>query len=339
MRGYEYIAYGGPEVLRLTQRPDPGAAPGELVVEVRAIGLNPVDILQRRGAFRFTSPLRVPFVPGNEFAGTVSAVGADVAGFQIGDRVFARSDKGRLGALAERVAIRAELVAHMPRTASFTTAAAVPLAGTTALQAVTRALAVTADDTVLITAGSSMVGMFAIQIAAATGAHVATTASARNTAALRALGAARVFDYRQHPDHEIPGTYTKLLDLVPGANLRSLLGRVEAGGRLVSVAATPTPGSIRHDYDMPAWRGFALDAALSVLTAPIRRRARGRSITYQRLSMRPDGADLRTLADLVDRDALDVTIDSHFDFTDAPAAFDRIEGGHALGKVVIELEP
>lgn len=163
----------------------------------------PAALGQQRG---ITSPLRLPFVPGNELAGTVSALGAGATGFHVGDRVFARTDKGRLGALAERVAIRAELVAQ--------------------------------------------------------------------------------------------------LGLVPGADLRSLVERVEPGGRLVSVAATPTPGSIRHDYEMPAWRGLALDTALSLLTARTRRHSRRHAVTYQRLSIRPDAADLRTLAALVDDDAL-----------------------------------
>lgn len=338
MKAYEYIRYGGPEVLRLADQPDPEGEPTEIIVDVRAVGLNPIDVLQREGAFRFANPGRFPLVPGNEFSGTVSSVGSEVYGVAVGDAVYARTDKARLGALAERVAIRADLVAPMPRSTDFTTAAAIPLAGSTALQSIRGALAVGPGDSILITAGSSMVGMLAIQLAAHHGARVAVTASAVNASDLTSLGAEEVFDYHRHPDAEIPGTYTKILDLVPGADLRALLDRLRPGGRLVSVAATPTPGSIRHDYEMSAGRAVVLEAALAVITARVRRYALKNGVHYQRLSMRPDGTDLRTLAELVDDGALSIPIDSRFPFPDAAAAFARVESRRAKGKVVVEID-
>ncbi|MGI5440741.1 NADP-dependent oxidoreductase [Streptomyces shenzhenensis] len=337
MRAYEFTAYGGPEVMRLNERADPIAGPTEVVVDVHAAGLNPIDILQRTGTFRFVNPGRFPLVPGNEFSGTISAIGSSVTGLAVGDAVFARTDKARLGGLAEKVAIQSELVARMPRTVDFATASAVPLAGTTALQGITRGLAVVPGDRVLITAGTSMVGTLAIQLAAHAGAHVTTTASAHHTMELRRLGADEVLDYHQHPDHEIPGTYTKIFDLVPGADLRALLDRTQPGGRLLSVAATPTPGSMRHDYAMPAWRALTLETVLFLVTTPVRRHAKRRDVHYQRLSMRPDAEDLRTLADLIDSGRLHVPIDSRFTFDDAAAAFARVESRHAKGKGIVDV--
>ncbi|MGW4728129.1 zinc-binding dehydrogenase [Streptomyces shenzhenensis] len=183
----------------------------------------------------------------------------------------------------------------------------------------------------------AMVGTLAIQLAAHAGAHVTTTASAQHTVELRRLGADEVLDYHRHPDHEIPGTYTKVFDLVPGADLRALLDRTQPGGRLLSVAATPTPGSIRHDYAMPAWRALTLETVLFLVTTPVRRHAKRRDVHYQRLSMRPDAEDLRTLADLIDSGRLHVPIDSRFAFDDAPTAFARMESRHAKGKVIVEV--
>ncbi|MFI7079653.1 NADP-dependent oxidoreductase [Micromonospora sp. NPDC049903] len=306
-----------------------------MVVDTRAVGLNPIDILQRSGTFRFANPVRFPVVPGNEFSGVVSAIGSGVTTLAVGDAVFGRTNKARLGALAEKVAIEADLVAPMPRTLDFAAAAAVPLAGTTALQAVRDALAIQADDRLLITGGSSVVGMFAITLAARVGAHVVTTASAASEPLLRSLGATEVIDYRSRRIEAVPGQFTKILDLVGGPQLTALLGVVSPGGRLVTVTATPTPGSIRHDYPMPVWRAVALDAALWLATLGPRGRARAGGFTYRFLSMRPNGQDLRELGALIDSGVLQVRIDSAYRFDQAVEAFARVETRRAKGKVVV----
>ncbi|MER6827363.1 NADP-dependent oxidoreductase [Streptosporangium sp. NPDC000563] len=335
MQAYEYIRFGGSEVLRLVGRDDPIAGPDDVVVDMRAVGVNPVDLLQRAGAFRFAGPTRFPVVPGNELSGIVSAVGTRVDSFSVGDAVFARTDKARLGALAERVAIESDLVAPMPRTLDFTTAAAVPLAGTTALQAVRDALAVRPGERMLITGGSSMVGMFAIQLAHRAGAHIVTTASAASEPLLLRLGADEVVDYRSRAVDAGAGKFDKVFDLVPGTDLLALLALTRRGGRLVSVAATPTPGSIRKDYTMTPWRASFIESVLWLATLRTRRGARRYGVTYQRLSMRPDGHDLRELGRLIDAGALEVRIDSVFPFDRAAEAFSRVETRRARGKVVV----
>jgi NADPH:quinone reductase-like Zn-dependent oxidoreductase len=216
--------------------------------------------------------MRFPVIPGNEFSGTVSAVGTRVSSVTVGDAVFARTNKARLGALAERVAIEAHLVAPMPHTLDFTAAAAVPLSGTTALQAVRDVLDVKANDRLLITGGSGMVGMFAIQLARRVDAHITATASTTSDPLLRRLGADEVIDYRSHPVDTIPGKFDKVLDLVGGADFPALFDLVSPGGRLVSVASTPTPGSVRADYTMAAWRAVAVESALWMATLGTRRR-------------------------------------------------------------------
>lgn len=335
MRSYELIGFGGPDVLQRADRGDPIAGADDVIVDTRAIGLNPIDILQRSGTFRFVHPTRFPVVPGNEFSGIVSAVGSRVSTVAVGAAVFARTDKARLGALAEKVAIAANLVAPMPRSLDFTTAAAVPLAGTTALQAVRDALAVRAKDRLLVTGGSGMVGMFAIQLARRIGAHVVTTASAASEPLLRRLGADEVIDDRSHPIDARLERFDKVFDLVGGTRFAALFDLVSSGGRLVSVASTPTPGSVRHDYAMAAWRVAALETALWVATWQARRRARDGGFTYRFLSMRPSGDDLRELGTLVDAGALEVKIDSTYGFDRAAEAFARVETRHARGKVVI----
>ncbi|HUQ56396.1 NADP-dependent oxidoreductase [Lentzea sp.] len=333
MRAYELTGFGGPEVLRLGVRSTPLPGPRDVVVDVRAVGLNPVDVLQRSGSFRFANPVRFPVVPGNEFSGVVSAIGAEVTSLSVGDTVFGRTDKARLGALAEQVAVEERLVARMPRGLDFVTAAAVPLAGTTALQAIRDALEVRAGDRLLITGGSSTVGMFAVQLAARAGARVTTTASAGSAPLLRDLGADEVIDYRTQAIDTGPGSFGKVFDLV-GEPLPDVVAR---GGRLVTVSATPTPGSVRHDYAMPPWRAVLLETALRLATVGPRRRARRGGYTYRFLSMRPSGDDLRELGSLIDDGALRVKIDSTYDFARAAEAFARVESRRAKGKVVLVL--
>ncbi|GAB3434424.1 NADP-dependent oxidoreductase [Actinophytocola sediminis] len=335
MLAYEITGFGGPEVLRLGSRSEPLPGPHEVVVATRAIGLNPIDLLQRSGTFRFASPAGFPFVPGNEFTGVVVATGTAVTSLSVGDAVFARTDKARLGALAERVAIEAELVAPLPRSLDFVAAAAVPLAGTTALQAIRDALAVRQEDRLLVTGGSSTVGMFAIQLAARTGASVATTASAGSTPLLRELGADEVIDYHTQAVDTGRDRFDKVLDLVGGTSAAALSNVVARGGRLVTVSATPTPGSIRHDYPMSLWRAGVLETVLRLATLGPRRRARRGGYAYRFLSMRPSGDDLRVLSSLIDGGALRVKIDSTYDFDQAADAFARVASRRAKGKVVV----
>ncbi|MDX8142093.1 NADP-dependent oxidoreductase [Lentzea sp. BCCO 10_0061] len=335
MLAYELTGFGGPEVLRLSSRPEPLPGPHEVVVATRAIGLNPVDLLQRSGKFRFANPARFPLVPGNEFTGVVVAAGTDVTSLSVGDAVFARTDKARLGALAEQVAIEAELVVPMPRSLDFVTAAAVPLAGTTALQAIRDALDVRQEDRLLVTGGSSTVGMFAIQLAARTGASVTTTASAGSTSLLRELGADDVINYHTQAVDSGRDRFDKVLDLVGGTSAAALSNVVARRGRLVTVSATPTPGSIRHDYTMAPWRAALLEAGLWLATLGLRRRARRGGYTYQFLSMRPSADDLRELASLIDHGALRVKVDSIYDFDQVADAFARVESRRAKGKVVV----
>ncbi|MFD5826139.1 NADP-dependent oxidoreductase, partial [Lentzea sp. NPDC060358] len=330
---WELTGYGGPEVLRLGTRPAPRPGPRDVVIATRAVGLNPVDLLQRSGRFRFAHPARFPLVPGNECSGVVVALGSDVRSFAVGDAVFTRTSKTRLGTLAGQVVVEEDLVAPLPRSLDFVSAAAVPLAGTTALQAVRDALEVRAEDRVLVTGGSGSVGMVAIQLAAHAGATVTTTASATSEALLRDLGAATVIDY--HVDAVGGERFDKVLDLV--GDVAALADVVAPGGRLVTVSATPTPGSIRHDYPMAPWRAAVLETALRLATLGPRRRARRGGYSYRFLSMRPDGGDLRELAALVDTGVLRVKIDSTYPFDRAADAFARVESRRAKGKVVVPL--
>jgi alcohol dehydrogenase len=337
MRAIVYNGYGGPEMTTLTDRPAPRPAAGEVLIRVGAAGLNPVDVHQRDGAFRSVVRYTFPKIAGNELSGIVHDVGEGVTAFTVGDRVYARVDKLLLGAFAEEAAVAERFVAGAPRTLSLIEAAAVPLAGLTALQGLGPAhLAVARGDRMLITGGAGGVGLFAIQLAKHVGAHVTTTASAEGEAVVRRFGADEVIDYRARSISSGPERFDKVFDLVGGTTLDDLVGSVEHGGSILSIAGPLTSGSL--DDQVRGIKRLVINAALRGRSRGIRRRARAARVDYRYFFMHPDGDGLTELAGLIDAGVLKVEIDSSFSLDRFAGAFARVESRRAKGKVLLTVD-
>src|SRR6201996_4670057 len=247
MRAYVLKHYGGPEGSQLMDVPAPVPRPRDILVIVRAAGLNPVDFKFRRGKLRAILRPKLPFVLGNELAGEVIAVGSDVKRFGLGDRVFARVAKDRAGAFAEQACVDEDDAAHMPRNLDFTAAAAVPLAALTALQALRDELGVQPGQKLFISGGAGGVGTFAIQIAKWLGAHVTTTASKRGEVLVRSLGCDEVIDYTVRDISGAGARFDAGLDLIGGKTLQQMFDIMKPGTRIVSVAALPEPQTAIRD--------------------------------------------------------------------------------------------
>jgi alcohol dehydrogenase len=247
MRAYVLERYGGPEGSRLMDVPAPTPRPGDILVEVRAAGLNPVDFKFRQGKLRAILRPTLPFVLGNELAGEVIAVGSDVKRFRVGDGVFARVAKDRGGAFAEQACVDEIHAAHMPRNLDFTAAAALPLAGLTALQALRDELDVKPGQRVFISGGAGGVGTFAIQIAKWLGAHVTTTASKRGEALVRSLGCDEVIDYTSQNISEAGRRFDAGFDLIGGKTLEQMFEIKKPGTKIVSIAGLPEPQTAIKD--------------------------------------------------------------------------------------------
>jgi NADPH:quinone reductase-like Zn-dependent oxidoreductase len=331
MRAYVLKHYGGPEGALLMDVPAPTPRPRDILVEVRAAGLNPVDFKFRQGKLRAILRLKLPLVLGNELAGEVIAVGSYVKRFRVGDRVFARVAKDRAGAFAEQACVDEDDAAHMPRNLDFTAAAAVPLAGLTALQALRDELRVKPGQKVFISGGAGGVGTFAIQIAKWLGAHVTTTASKRGEALVRSLGCDEVIDYTVHDISNEDGRFDAGFDLIGGKTLEQMFEIMKPGTKIVSVAALPEPQTAIRDLGGRR----ALSLIFWLISYGIRSRARRAGISYRYLFMHPSGSDLALLAELIEQGKLKATVDRTYPFAKIAEALDYVESGRAKGKVVV----
>jgi NADPH:quinone reductase-like Zn-dependent oxidoreductase len=187
--------HGGPEVLQYGDMPDPVAAPGQVVVDIVAASVNGADWKVRDGKSGQLS--KFPYILGRDFSGVVSAVGTGVSDLKVGDEVFAVCDAGQEGAYAEKIAVKASIVAKKTDRLSHVDAAALALAGLTAIVSIEDTLKLKRGEKILIQGGAGGVASFAIQLAKHLGAHVITTASASNHDYLRKIGADEIIDYNK----------------------------------------------------------------------------------------------------------------------------------------------
>jgi NADPH:quinone reductase-like Zn-dependent oxidoreductase len=276
--------------------------PGEVLVAVAAAGLNPSDVKLRAGG---APPDGHPYVAGREAAGTVVEVGPGVDGLEVGDAVFAFFGwHARPGGHAERVVIPAAMVSRRPTSVPVGVAAAVPLAGLTAWQAL-RLLDVPAGGRVAITGGAGGVGVFAVQLAHLAGLEVVATTGPANRDFVADLGASTTVDRHGSDAADAFDGVTHLLDLVGPATIAEYQDRLAVGARVVAVAGLP--GRMRPDL----WAG-AMRAA-------------------------PGAADLDRLAALVGSGALRVVVQESFPLERSVEAHRLLEGGHVRGKLVIDV--
>jgi NADPH:quinone reductase-like Zn-dependent oxidoreductase len=237
MKAVLFEKHGGPDVLHLAEVPDPIAGPGEVVVDIHAASVNAADYKVRLGQGNYN--LAFPHILGRDFSGVVSTVGAGVTDFAVGDAVFGVTDQGIEGAYAEKIAIKAAIIAKKPSRLGHAEAAAMGLTSLTALWAIEDTAQLKAGETILIQGGAGGVAGFAIQLAKHLGATVITTASARNHDYVRHLGADRVIDYNAEDFAAVVTGCDVVFDTVGGDVQVHSYAVLKPGGRLVWIAAAP----------------------------------------------------------------------------------------------------
>ncbi|MBB4664249.1 NADP-dependent oxidoreductase [Conexibacter arvalis] len=306
MRSARIHRHGDPSVIRIDDLPRPVPGPGELLVRVAATSFNPSEAALRAGWLRDVIATRLPYALGWDVAGTVEALGAGAGGrFSVGDRVVGRLDAG--GAAAEYVAASAELFAAAPSSIPLEAAAALPVAGLTAWQAVVEHGRVAARERVLVNGAGGGVGGFVVQLAKRRGAHVIATASPRSADAVRGQGADELVDYTAVAVADaVRGPVDVLLNLAPidPAAAAALVALVRPGGRAVSIA-TPV--------ETP----------------------RGAGVETTHFVARNDRAQLAELVALVDAGALAVDWAESLPLSELAEVHRRSEAGELRGKVVL----
>src|SRR6478752_658896 len=238
MKAVLLINHGGPEMLRYGEAPDPIAGSGEVVVDIHAASVNAADYKVRLGGGRY-SLSRFPHILGRDFSGIVSTLGAGVTDFAVGDAVFGVTDQGIEGAYAEKIAIKAAIIAKKPDRLSHVEAAALGLTSLTALTAIEDTAHLKAGQTILIQGGAGGVAGFAVQLCKHLGATVITTASASNHPYVRSLGADQVIDYNAQDFTAIGSICDVVFDTVGGDVRAGCYAVLKPGGKLVWISPAP----------------------------------------------------------------------------------------------------
>ena len=320
MKAIRYHQYGGPEVLTLEEVDQPAVGDDDVLIRVRASSVNPLDNYAMRGTpyvVRLQAGLSRPKDPGLGFdiAGVVEAVGKGVSAFEPGDEVIA----WRQGAFAEYVVLRADgVIVHKPERITFEQAAAVPVAGLSALQAVRDKGGLAAGQRVLVNGAAGGVGSFAVQIAVAHGAEVTGVCGTTGVDLVRSLGAAKVVDYTTD-DFTATGPYDLIIDTAGSRTLREYRRTLTRKGVYVGVG-----GPVRGNWIQPL-----LGPLRTVLYSP-----------FVSQSMRPflsreNRDDLATLADLMADDRVTPVVGDTFPLDAVPDAIRKFAKGHVHGKFVI----
>ncbi|MEU6666071.1 NADP-dependent oxidoreductase [Streptomyces sp. NPDC046727] len=330
MKAIRVHEHGGPEVLRYDEVPTPEPRPGEVLVRVHAVGVNPPDWYLRDGLTNLPPETRprftLPVIPGTDVSGVVEAVAEDVDGFSVGDEVFGllRFPSFDGSAYAEYVAAPASDLARKPAGIDHVHAAGAPMAGLTAWQflielghdhpspfqaAQHRPMALDTNTTVLINGAAGGVGHFALQLAKWKGAHVIAVASGAHASFLRGLGADRFIDYTTSRPEELVHNADLVLDTVGGRDSSRFLRTLKRGGALYPVFFA------EYDAEETAKLG----------------------VTVSGTQVRSNGAQLAELGRLLDAGTVCVAIDSTFPLAEARAAHERAARGHIQGKIVLTI--
>ncbi|QIO55324.1 NADP-dependent oxidoreductase (plasmid) [Rhizobium leguminosarum bv. trifolii] len=333
MKAFLIDRYKKGGALRLGQSPEPQLRENDVMVEIHAASVNPLDAKIRDGEFKLILPYRLPLVLGNDVAGVVVRVGANVRQFKPGDAVYARPGKDRIGTLAEYIAIDAADVALKPANLSMEEAASIPLVALTAWQALVERAKLQKGQRVLIHAGSGGVGTIAIQLAKHLGAHVATTVSTANIDLVKSLGADVVVDYKKDDFQTVLKGYDVVLNSLGKETLEKSLAVLKPGGKLISISGPPDP-----DFARENGFGFLLQQVMRLLSFGIRRKSKRRGIGYSFLFMTANGAQLGKITSLIEAGAIRPVIDRAFPFEKTNEALDYVETGRVKGKVVIAVK-
>ena len=326
MKALQIVKYGEiKESLSINEIEKPSIQSNDILVEVKAASLNPIDYKMAQGHLKEMVPLDLPVTIGFDVSGVVAEKGNEVTNFEVGDEIYARVPHEQMGTVAEFVTINSDKVAKKPENISFEEASGLPLTGLTAIQALEKA-GIKEDDRILIHAGSGGVGSFAIQYAKAKGAIVYTTTSTKNVDWVKALGADRVIDYKEEDYKEVANNLDIVFDTLGDDYTFDAFEIIKEGGVVTSIAGPPSEESAKimgiNDYELPE--------QLSKLV-------KDKSAVYKHTWMQPNAAQLNEIKTMVEEGEIKPIVDLIYSFEDGVDAYEYLSTGRAQGKVIISL--
>jgi len=326
MKALQIVKYGEiKESLSINEIEKPTIQSNDILVEVKAASLNPIDYKMAQGHLKELLDLNLPVTIGFDVSGVVVEKGNDVTGFEVGDEIYARVPQEQMGTIAEFVTINADKVAKKPENISFEEASGLPLTGLTAIQALEKA-GLKEDDRILIHAGSGGVGSFAIQYAKAKGAIVYTTTSSKNVDWVKALGADRVIDYKEEDYKEVANNLDIVFDTLGDDYTFDAFKIIKKGGVVTSIVGPPDEESAKimgiPDYKLPEQLSNLIEE---------------KSIAYKHTWMQPNAAQLKEIKTMVEEGNIKPTVDLIYGFEDGIDAYEYLATGRAEGKVIISL--
>ncbi|MDM8361838.1 NADP-dependent oxidoreductase [Bacillus thuringiensis] len=319
--------------MRMAEVPTPEINEYEVLAEIHAASINPIDFKIRDGKVKMLLKYEMPLILGNDFSGVIVKVGAKVTNFKVGDEIYARPRKNKIGTFAEYIAIHEDDIALKPKNLNFEEAASIPLVGLTSYQALHDIMQLQKGQKILIHAGSGGVGTFAIQLAKIMGAIVTTTASEAGANLVTSLGADEIINYKTEKFEDILKNYDAVFDTIGGVTLAKSFNIIKSGGNIVSISGMPN-ARFGKEFGSGFFKTLLFSLASKKLTALEKKH----NAQYSFLFMKPSGDQLRTIANYIEAGQIKPVIDRVFPFEDAQKAMEYSESGRAKGKIIVKIK-
>lgn len=333
MKAYQINKYSKTEPMQWVEIPTPQIKENEVLVEIHAASVNPLDPKIKAGDFKLLLPYKMPLILGHDVAGVITEVGSNVRRFKVGDEIFARAADLHIGTFAEYIAISENDIALKPKNISMEEAASIPLVGLTVWQAFVERAKLQKGQKVFIQAGSGGVGTIAIQLAKHLGATVATTTSTQNAALVKSLGADEVIDYKTQDFETLLKDYDLVLNSQDSKTLEKSIRILKQGGKVISLSGPP---------DVAFAKEFALNGLLKLvfyfISKKVRSLAKKRNADYSFLFMKANGEQLGEIAKLIENGSIRPIIDRVFPFEQTNESMDYVSSGRVKGKVVVKIK-
>ncbi|SCB00476.1 Uncharacterized protein BWINRA5_03910 [Bacillus mycoides] len=319
--------------MRMTEMPTPEINEYEVLAEIHAASINPIDFKIRDGKVKLLLKYKMPLILGNDFSGVIVKVGTKVTQFKVGDEIYARPRKDKIGTFAEYIAIHEDDIALKPKNLTFEEAASIPLVGLTSYQALHDIMQLQKGQKILIHAGSGGVGTFAIQLAKIMGATVATTASEAGENLVKSLGADEIINYKKEKFEDILKNYDAVFDTLGGTTLEKSFDIIKSEGNIVSVSGMPN-ARFGKEFGSGFFKTLLFSLASKKLTALEKKH----NAQYSFLFMKPSGDQLRIIAKYIESGKIKPIIDRIFPFEDTQKAMEYSESGRAKGKIIVKIK-